>query len=116
MLPLFSNVVAYSDVKLQRSPDWLEFINDLDNSVFVADGKTDSSVDFSPVEVSMDQSCDQLPVEFGQEDKASPLTSKKFAICHCLLNFLCQIPDINARSFSLYVTCIFNLERYTLLC
>ncbi|KAK4284826.1 hypothetical protein QN277_001608 [Acacia crassicarpa] len=110
VLPLFSNT-AYSDVKLQRSPNWLEFINDLDNSVIAADGKKDSSVDCSPVEMSIAQSCDKLPAEFGKENEASPLTSKSFAICHCLLNFLCRIPDINARSFSLYVTCIFNLER-----
>ncbi|XP_054787877.1 uncharacterized protein LOC129293794 [Prosopis cineraria] len=110
VIPLFSNI-AYSDVSLQRSPDWRKFIKDLDNLVIVVDGKEDSPVNCSPVDMSIAQSCDKLPADFGREEEASPLTSKSFAICHCLLSFLCRIPDINERSFSLYVNCIFNLER-----
>lgn len=105
MLPLFENV------NLQRSPNWLEFISDLDKAILV-DGNKGFSVDCSTVEKSMVQSCDKLPADASRAEKAFPLTSKSFTICHRLLNLLCWIPDINTRSFSLYVTCIFNLERY----
>ncbi|KAF7810808.1 Urb2/Npa2 family protein [Senna tora] len=108
VLPLFSKI-AYSDINLQRSLNWHEFLNDLDNSAIV-DRNKDFSVDCSTVDLSA-QSREKLHTKVSREEKAFPLISKSFAICHHLLNFLCWIPDIKARSFSLYVTCIFNLER-----
>lgn len=115
MLPLFINI-GLSNVNLQRSPNWLEFMSDLDNSAIVVDGNEDFSIDCSKIEMPMAQSCENLPADVSGKEKAFPLTSKNVAICHHLLNLLCWIPDISARSFSLYVTCIFNLERYAHLC
>nr|KYP39671.1 hypothetical protein KK1_039030 [Cajanus cajan] len=90
VLPLFSNIPC-TDVNLKSSPNWLEFLSVLDNSTT--------------------HSCDKLPVDIDRKEKTFPLTNQSFRDCHHLLDHLCWMPDINARSFSHLVTCIFNLER-----
>ena len=88
MLPLFSNI-ACTDLNLQTPPNWLEFLSAVDNSALVVDE------------------------DISREEKTKSLTNESFTVCHHFLNLLCSMPDINARSFSRLVTCIFNLERYT---
>ncbi|KAL1324470.1 hypothetical protein HN51_034645 [Arachis hypogaea] len=84
--PLFSNF-ANTDLNLQRSPNWLEYLSAIDKSAVVRD--EDISI----------------------EEKTKSITNKSFTVCHHLLNLLCSMPYINASSFSCLVTCVFNLER-----
>ncbi|KAI4297717.1 hypothetical protein L6164_037592 [Bauhinia variegata] len=110
VIPVFSNT-ACTDISLQASPKWLEFFSALDSSPMVANGNKDASVDCSAVQKSITHSCNKLPSDISREEKASPFTSKSFRICYHLLNLLCQMPDVNGRSFSRYTNYIFNLER-----
>ncbi|XP_061341643.1 uncharacterized protein LOC133287960 [Gastrolobium bilobum] len=110
VLPLFSNILC-TDVNLRSSPNWLEFLSALDNSELVVDKNKEDPVDCSAVEKSITRSFDKLPVDSSRDGKACPLTHKSLTDCHHLLNLLCSMPDLNARSFSHLVICIFNLER-----
>ncbi|XP_020202862.1 uncharacterized protein LOC109788528 isoform X2 [Cajanus cajan] len=110
VLPLFSNIPC-TDVNLKSSPNWLEFLSVLDKSAVLVDENKEILVDCSTVESSTTHSCDKLPVDIDRKEKTFPLTNQSFRDCHHLLDHLCWMPDINARSFSHLVTCIFNLER-----
>lgn len=112
MLPLFSNI-ACTAVNLQSLPNWVEFLSAFDSSALVVNENKEVPVDCYAVEKSVAHSCDKLPTDISSKEKTPPLTVKSFTDCRHLLNLLCLMPDINARSFSLVVTCIFNLERYT---
>ncbi|CAL0329341.1 unnamed protein product [Lupinus luteus] len=81
VLPLFSNI-ACNDLNLQSSPDWPTFFSVIDKAA-----------------------------DISRKEKPYALTDKSFTVAHCLLNLLCWTPDINTKSFSHLVTCIFNLER-----
>ncbi|XP_019412690.1 PREDICTED: uncharacterized protein LOC109325004 [Lupinus angustifolius] len=81
VLPLFSNI-ACNDLNIQSSPDWPTFFSVIDKSADIC-----------------------------RKEMPHTLTDKSFTVAQCLLNLLCWTPDINTKSFSHLVTCIFNLER-----
>ncbi|KAL2329169.1 hypothetical protein Fmac_022596 [Flemingia macrophylla] len=110
VLPLFSNIPC-PDVNLKSLPNWLEFLSVLDNSAVFIDENKEISVDCSAVESSTTNSCDKLSTDFDRKEKTFHLTNQCFRYCHHLLDLICWMSDINARSFSHLVTCIFNLER-----
>ncbi|RDX78601.1 hypothetical protein CR513_41099, partial [Mucuna pruriens] len=110
VLPLFSNIPC-TDVNLRSLPNWVEFLSALDNSAVLVDENKEILVDCSAVESSTTHSCDKLPPDIGRKEKTLPLTNKSFRDCQHLLDLLCLMSDLNARSFSHLVTCIFNLER-----
>ncbi|TKY67774.1 Nucleolar 27S pre-rRNA processing, Urb2/Npa2, C-terminal [Spatholobus suberectus] len=110
VLPLFSNIPC-TDVNLRSLPNWLEFVSVLDNSAVLVDENKEILVNCSAVESSTTHSGDKLPADISRKEKTYPLTNKNFRDCHHLLDLLHRMPVINARSFSHFVTCIFNLER-----
>lgn len=112
-LPLFSNVPC-TDVNLRSLPNWVEFLSALDKSTVLIDENKEIRVDCSAaVESSNTHSDSKLPADMSRKEKTFPVTDKVFRECHHLLDLLCWMQDINARSFSYLMTCIFNLERYT---
>ncbi|XP_014522791.1 uncharacterized protein LOC106779233 isoform X1 [Vigna radiata var. radiata] len=110
-LPLFSNVPC-TDVNLRSLPNWVEFLSALDKSTVLIDENKEIRVDCSAaVESSNTHSDSKLPADMSRKEKTFPVTDKVFRECHHLLDLLCWMQDINARSFSYLMTCIFNLER-----
>ncbi|CAJ1935685.1 unnamed protein product [Sphenostylis stenocarpa] len=112
VLPLFSDI-PYADVNLRSLPNWLEFLSALDNSTVLINENNEILIDCSAVESSTTHSRDKLPGDISRKEKTYPVTDKIFRDCHHLLDLLCWMRDVNSRSFSYIVTCIFNLERYT---
>ncbi|CBI37935.3 unnamed protein product, partial [Vitis vinifera] len=92
--PLLSDA-AYRDFDFNSSPNWQEVLSAFDNLSVVVSGA-------------------KLPTEFNEEKKAFLLQSMEFTACQSSLNLLCWMPKgyLNSRSFSLYTTCILNLERF----
>ncbi|KAK8472328.1 hypothetical protein PHAVU_002G179700 [Phaseolus vulgaris] len=109
-LPLFSNIPC-TDVSLRSLPNWAEFLSTLDNSTVLIDENKEILVGCSAVESSTTHSHGKLPADISRNEKTFPVTDKNFRDCDHLLGLLCRMRDINSRSFSYLVTCIFNLER-----
>ncbi|XP_027356731.1 uncharacterized protein LOC113866038 [Abrus precatorius] len=110
VLPLFSNIMC-TDVNLRSSPHWLKFLSALVYSAVVVDENKEVPVDCSAEEKSITHLHHKPLADLSRKEKIFPITDKTFRDCHHLLDLLCRMPDINARSVSHRVTCIFNLER-----
>lgn len=115
VLPLFSNIPC-TDVNLRSLPNWREFLSALDNSAVLIDENKEIVVDCSAVKSSITHSSDKLPLDINRKKKILLPTNKSFRDCHHLLDLFCWMSDINPKSCSHLVTCIFNLERYTSFC
>lgn len=98
--PLFNNGV---DIELQEEPNWPEVLSSLKIPSVVANNISEVN-DCS----SIDQSS-SLSIKKQEVDESSQI----YKICQSSLSFLCWMPKrwINSKSFSLYATCILNLER-----
>lgn len=111
-LLLFSNIPC-TDVNLQALPNWVEFLSALDDPTVLIDENKEIPIDCSAVKSSTSHSHGKLLADISGNEKAFPVTDKIFRDCDRLLDLVCWMRDINSRSFSCLVTCIFNLERYT---
>ncbi|CAI9299348.1 unnamed protein product [Lactuca saligna] len=101
--PLFNNGV---DIELQEEPKWPEVLSSLKIPSVVANNISEVN-DCS----SMDPSS-SLSIKKQEVDESSQI----YKVCQSSLSFLCWMPKrwINSKSFSLYATCILNLERVIL--
>ncbi|KVI04114.1 Nucleolar 27S pre-rRNA processing, Urb2/Npa2, C-terminal [Cynara cardunculus var. scolymus] len=103
--PLFSNGV---DIELQSQPNWPEVLSSLtipsvvSNIINVVNDGSSREPSFS---LSIRKSCSEQEVDLSSR--------MMYTICQSSLNFLCWMPRrcISSKSFSLYATCILNLER-----
>ncbi|KAI3736344.1 hypothetical protein L6452_15883 [Arctium lappa] len=103
--PLFSNGV---DIELQAQTNWPEVLSSLkipsvdSHDVNVVNNGSSRETSFS---LSTRKSC--------SEQEVDPSIRMIYTVCQSSLNFLCWMPRrcIGSKSFSLYATCILNLER-----
>lgn len=103
--PLFSTGV---DIELQAQPNWPEVLSSLkipsvdSNNINVVNNGSSRETSFS---LSTRKSC--------SEQEVDPSIRMIYTVCQSSLNFLCWMPRrcISSKSFSLYATCILNLER-----
>ncbi|KAJ6906320.1 hypothetical protein NC652_023922 [Populus alba x Populus x berolinensis] len=104
VLPLFG------DIELNASPKWQEDLSALENSSVVS-GRKSSTCDEIAVGKSISHLLSEMPADISRE-----LAIMKFTACQSLLRLLCWMPKgyINSRSFSLYVTCTLNHERFVI--
>ncbi|KAJ6897385.1 hypothetical protein NC651_023295 [Populus alba x Populus x berolinensis] len=98
------------DIELNASPKWQEDLSALENS-YVVSGRKSSTCDQIAVGKSISHLLSEMPADISRE-----LAIMKFTACQSLLRLLCWMPKgyINSRSFSLYVTCTLNLERFVI--
>ncbi|CAH1429606.1 unnamed protein product [Lactuca virosa] len=101
--PLFNNE---ADIELQEEPNWPEVLSSLKIPSVVTNNISEVN-DCS----SMDPSS-SLSIKKQEVDESSQI----YKVCQSSLSFLCWMPKrwINSKSFSLYATCILNLERLIL--
>eukprot|EP00261_Vitis_vinifera_P033220 XP_019074463.1 PREDICTED: uncharacterized protein LOC100248664 isoform X3 [Vitis vinifera] len=111
--PLLSDA-AYRDFDFNSSPNWQEVLSAFDNLSVVVSGAKYVTNDCASVAELTSHLSNRLPTEFNEEKKAFLLQSMEFTACQSSLNLLCWMPKgyLNSRSFSLYTTCILNLERF----
>ncbi|XP_031260000.1 uncharacterized protein LOC116118175 [Pistacia vera] len=116
-LSLFSDF-SIRDVDFRTSPNWTTILSEIEKSSLVVSGTKNVSSDSISVAKSVSHSLDKLPKTVCKEKKAVKFASMKFTACQSLLNLLCWMPKayLNSKSFSLYTTCILNLERILVGC
>ncbi|KAL9333248.1 hypothetical protein Peur_073387 [Populus x canadensis] len=104
VLPLFG------DTELNASPKWQEDLSALENS-YVVSGRKSSTCDEIAVGKPISHLLSEMPADISRE-----LAIMKFTACQSLLRLLCWMPKgyINSKSFSLYVTCTLNPERFVI--
>ncbi|KAM0050192.1 putative nucleolar 27S pre-rRNA processing, Urb2/Npa2 [Helianthus debilis subsp. tardiflorus] len=87
--PLFCNGV---DIELQAHPNWPDVLSSLKNRSVVS-----SNIK-----------------KVGSEQEVDPSVEKIYTVCETSFDFLSWMPKqcISSKSFSLYATCILNLERF----
>ncbi|KAL8267847.1 hypothetical protein R6Q59_001645 [Mikania micrantha] len=87
--PLFSNGV---DIELEAHPNWTEILNSLKIPLVVPNN-------FSKI---------------GNQQEVDPSVGTLYTVCEISFSFLSWMPKrcLSSKSFSLYATCILNLERF----
>ncbi|KAK9051940.1 hypothetical protein SSX86_028568 [Deinandra increscens subsp. villosa] len=87
--PLFSNGV---DIELEAHPNWPEVLNSLKIPSVVSNNIR----------------------KIGNEQEVDPSVDVVYTVCETSFSFLSWMPKrcISSKSFSLYATCILNLERF----
>ncbi|XP_050231110.1 uncharacterized protein LOC126680105 [Mercurialis annua] len=112
VLSLFSDF-SIIDVNLHSLPNWQEVLSAAGSLPVAVSGSKLAVCD----ELLEGKSVPHLSCETAS-DNSIELSIKKFGACQRLLSFFCWLPKgyMNSRSFSVYVTYLLNLERYTVSC
>ncbi|KAL6346517.1 hypothetical protein AAG906_000135 [Vitis piasezkii] len=105
---------AYRDFYFNSSPNWQEVLSAFDNLSVVVSGVEYVTNDCASVAELTSHLSNRLPTELNEGKKAFLLQSMEFTAWQSSLNLLCWMSKgySNSRSFSLYTTCILNLERF----